>query len=132
MTEPPLPILIVEDEGLLLSFLETALTRGGIRVMGAASAAEALELLKREEFAGVVSDLRMPGEVSGVKLFEWVRENRPQLSSRFIFMTGNAGDSYAVKVREATGAMFIEKPFGIASLIALIKKITASDEHANV
>jgi DNA-binding NtrC family response regulator len=128
MTES-LPVLIVEDEELLLSFLKTALERGGIKVTGATSAADALELLKREDVAGIVSDLHMPGGIGGAEIFEWVRENKPQLSSRFLFITGNVGDPYAVKVKKSTGAMFIEKPFRIALLIELIKKITATDGH---
>lgn len=131
MTES-LPILIVEDEELLLSFLRTALERGGITVTGATSAAEAVELLKQNEFAGIVSDLRMPGGVGGAEIFEWVRQNRPKLTSRFLFITGNVSDPYAVKVRNDSGALFIQKPFRIAMLIELIKKIISPDERAHV
>ena len=84
-----LPVLVVEDEELLLSFLKTALERGGVKVVGATSGAEALGLLEQEEFAGVVSDLRMPGGIGGAEIFDWVRQNRPELSARFLFITGN-------------------------------------------
>ncbi len=122
-----LPVLVVEDEELLLSFLKTALERGGVKVVGAASGSEALGLLERGEFAGVVSDLRMPGRIGGAEIFDWVRQNRPALSSRFLFITGNVSDPYAIETRERTGALFIEKPFRIALLIELINKITARD-----
>jgi CheY-like chemotaxis protein len=122
-----LPILVVEDEELLLSFLKTALERGGVKVVGAASAAEALDFLKHGEVAAVVSDLRMPGGQGGEEIFDWVRQNRPQLSSRFLFITGNVSDPYAEQVRERTGALFIEKPFRIAMLLELIKRIMSSD-----
>ena len=55
-----LPVLVVEDEELLLSFLKTALARGGVKVVGATSGAEALSLLEQGAFAGVVSDLEFP------------------------------------------------------------------------
>jgi FixJ family two-component response regulator len=59
-----------------------------------------------------------------------VNQNRPALSSRFLFITGNVSDPYAEEVRERTGALFIEKPFRIALLIELIKRITSSqNEH---
>jgi CheY-like chemotaxis protein len=118
-----LPVLIVEDEEILLTFLKTALERGGVAVVGAVSGEEALGLLERGEFAGIVSDLRMPGVVGGAEIFDWVRQNRPELSSGFLFITGNVSDPYAVEVRERTGALFIEKPFRIALLIELINKI---------
>ena len=77
-----LPVLVVEDEELLLSFLKTALERGGVKVVGATSGSEALSLLENGEFAGVVSDLRMPGKIGGGEIFDWVRQNRPELSSK--------------------------------------------------
>ncbi len=120
-----LPVLLVEDEELLLSFLKTALERAGIRVAGATSGSEALSLLASGGFAGIVSDLRMPGEIGGAEIFDWVQQNRPELSSRFLFITGNSGDPYALEVQQRTGALFIEKPFRIASLLEMIGRITA-------
>jgi DNA-binding NtrC family response regulator len=127
-----LPVLVVDDEEVLLSFLMTALERYGVKVSGAASGAEALDLLERREFSCVVSDLRMPGGIGGGEIFDWVRQNRPQLSNCFLFITGNASDPYAIETRERTGALFIEKPFRIPLLIELIKKITAVNEQAPV
>jgi DNA-binding NtrC family response regulator len=126
-----LPILVVEDEEILLSFLKTALERGGFEVTAAGSASEALGILEHGDFAAVVSDLRMPGGAGGADIFDWVHENRPELASRFLFITGNASDPFAVQVRERTGALFIEKPFRIALLIELIKRITAFNESAH-
>jgi len=120
-----LPVLLVEDEDLLLSFLKTALERGGVKVVGASSGSQALSLLEHGEYAGIVSDLRMPGGVGGAEIFDWVQRNRPELSSHFLFITGNSGDPYALEVQERTGALFIEKPFRIASLLEMIGKITA-------
>jgi DNA-binding NtrC family response regulator len=124
-----LPVLIVEDEELLLSFLKTALERGGFKVMGAGSAIEALALLERVDFGVVVSDLRMPDGPGGAEIFDWVAENRPALASCFLFITGNVSDPHALETRERTGALFIEKPFRIALLIQLIRKITEHDER---
>lgn len=127
-----LPVLVVEDEELLLSFLKTALERGGVKVVGATSGSEALSLLENGEFAGVVSDLRIPGKIRGGEIFDWVRQNRPELSSKFLFITGDVHDPYAVETQERTGAQFVEKPFRIALLIDLIHKITSPSVQSNV
>ncbi len=74
----------------------------------------------------------MPGGIGGAEIFDWVRENRPELSSRFLFITGSASDPYAMKIRERTRAMFIEKPFRIALLLEMIDKITAPQEQMHV
>jgi DNA-binding NtrC family response regulator len=125
------PVLVVEDEEILLSFLKTALERGGIKVIGAASGEEALEVLAKKEVAGIVSDLVMPGKIGGAEIFDWVCENRPKLTPRFLFITGDAMGDHAVEVRERTGALFIQKPFRIALLIGLIQKITSVDEETH-
>jgi CheY-like chemotaxis protein len=126
-----LPVLVVEDEELLLSFLKTALERGGVNVVGVTTGAEALNALEHAEFSGIVSDLRLPGGIGGAEIFDWVQQNRPKLAPRFLFMTGNVSDTYADEVRLRTGALFIEKPFRIALLIQLINRITASSETAH-
>jgi DNA-binding NtrC family response regulator len=120
-----LPVLIVDDEETLLSFIKMALERGGVKVVVSASGSDALRLLEYGEFAGVVSDLRMPGEIGGAEIYDWVRENRPELSSRFLFMTGDIHDPYALEIRDRTGALFLEKPFRIAQLIEQIEKCTS-------
>ena len=127
-----LPVLVVEDEELLLSFLTTAVERGGVKAVGAASGREALGLLERGRFSAIISDLRMPGEIGGAEIFDWVGQNRPELTSRFLFISGNVHDSYALETRERTGALFIEKPFRIAQLVELIRQITARNEAAHV
>jgi two-component system, NtrC family, response regulator GlrR len=126
-----LRVLLVDDEELLLSFLKTALERGGLRVATATSGNEALRILDQEEFAGVVSDLRLDGEIGGAEIFDWVCEHRPELASRFLFITGNVSDAYAIAVRERTCALFIEKPFRIARLLELVHRITSPGEDAH-
>ena len=127
-----LPVLVVEDEELLLSFLMTAVERGGVKAVGAASGREALELLERGEFSVIVSDLRMPGGIGGSEIFDWVGQNRPELASRFLFISGNIQDPLALETKERTGALFIEKPFRIAQLLELINKLLASSEAGHV
>ncbi|MDR3762718.1 MAG: response regulator [Acidobacteriota bacterium] len=122
MIEAELPVLVVEDEEILLSFLQAALERGGISVVGATTGEQALELLAKRHFAGVVCDLVMPGVVGGAEIFDWVSQNRPELKPCFLFITGNVMDDYAVSVRERTGAQFIQKPFRISLLIELIRE----------
>lgn len=127
-----LPVLVVEDEELLLSFLTTAVERGGVKAVGAASGREALGLLQNGEFAAIVSDLRMPGGIGGPEIYDWVGQNRPELSSRFLFISGNVQDTLALETRERTGALFIEKPFRIAQLLESIKTVISRNEAGHV
>lgn len=118
-----LPVLLVEDEELMLAFLQSALERAGIRVLGALTGAEAIAKLQQGEFAGVVSDLFLPGEIDGGGILEWVRQYRPALGQRFLFITGNIDDPRAVDLRQHSGVTFLEKPFRIAMLVDWINRL---------
>jgi len=123
-----LPVLVVDDEVLLLSFFKAALARNGVEVFVASSADQALQLLERGDFAGVISDLRMESCLDGARVYDWVRKNRPELSRRFVFMSGDVGAPFAVELRERTGAPFLEKPFRIRELLEVIRRITGRDQ----
>jgi CheY-like chemotaxis protein/anti-sigma regulatory factor (Ser/Thr protein kinase) len=74
-TEPDLgglPILVVDDEQDGRDVITAILERAHARVMVAASAAEAMELLACVRFAVLVSDIGMPGE-DGFSLIRRVR-----------------------------------------------------------
>ena len=61
-------ILIVEDEVMIRIFMRDVFEEAGFKTREAANADEALELLKAEEFAAILSDIEMPGTMTGVDL----------------------------------------------------------------
>src|SRR5262252_9171554 len=67
-----LPVLIIEDEPSVMSFVKAALERAGYSVMTAASGVEALPMLEQGEFLGVLSDMRTPGGVDGADVHAWL------------------------------------------------------------
>ncbi len=58
----------------------------------------------------ILSDLRMPNG-SGAELYEWLKENRPQLACRIIFMTAHAGVHKKLAEEMAQQNRLLEKPF---------------------
>ena len=123
-----LPVLVIEDERFLLSYFQSALERAGVKTVGATSGSQALDLLQRGEFAAIVSDLRLTGASDGAEIFEWVRRNRPELSKRFLFITGDLQASSAAEIRERTGAMFLGKPFRPGQMVEMVRKIMSRGE----
>jgi len=73
-----LPILLIEDEPSVTAFLRAALERNGYSVVQANSGADGLQQLAQGSFAGVISDIRMPGAVNGAEIHAWIQTNRPR------------------------------------------------------
>ncbi len=118
-----LPILVIEDEKAVLSYIRTALERNGYKVLPIETGAEALERLKSERVLGVVSDMRTPGGVDGADVHAWIAKNRPELASRMLFITGDTVNEETAATLRRTGVPYIEKPFRVQQLLAAIEKI---------
>jgi DNA-binding response OmpR family regulator len=116
------PILVIEDEPSIAAFLRSALERRGYDVAWSASPAKALTLLGCAEFSGVISDLRTPGGVNGIHVHEWLRQNRPELAAKMIFVTGDTASCETLSLLAEAQTPCIEKPFRLHQLIATVEK----------
>jgi DNA-binding NtrC family response regulator len=134
MTEAPvsagkLPVLVIEDEPSVMSFVRLAMERAGYGVVTAASGVDALKLLEADgQFMGVVSDMRTPGGVDGADVHEWLTENRPELVSRLVFITGDIVNEETAKTLTKTGAPCVEKPFRISQLLEVVRKVMGNPQ----
>jgi DNA-binding NtrC family response regulator len=117
------PVLVIEDEPAVLSFVKAALERSGYNVVAVMSGADALAVLAREKFLGVVSDMRTPGGVDGADVHAWIAANRPELVSRVIFITGDIVNEETAATLRRTGAPCVEKPFRVQQLIGVVEKV---------
>jgi CheY-like chemotaxis protein len=116
-----IPLLVIEDEPAVMSFVRRALERGGYDVVGANSGTEALELLASQQFCGIISDMRTPGNVNGGGVYQWLKVNRPELASRIVFITGDIVNEDTVAILRETGAPCVEKPFRVQDLLATVE-----------
>ena len=79
-------ILIVDDESDFRALLVEALQSMDYQADGAESAEAALELVARQHYAIIFTDLNMPGGLSGLDLLHRVKEQDPRTFT--ILMTG--------------------------------------------
>jgi CheY-like chemotaxis protein len=110
-------ILVVDDDLYLLDLLIETLKTIGYDAIGASNAHEALNLIERDEFRLVITDIKMPG-MDGIEFTREVKKNRPDLP--VIFITGVLGSS----ILHLTGAEgYLSKPFRIGQMEELIKSV---------
>lgn len=117
-----LPILLIEDEPAVMSYVRAVLERNGYEVFCAESGADGLRQLESGDFLGVVSDMRTPGGVDGAGVYAWISSNRPALASRLVFITGDIASEETVAILRRTGVPCVEKPFRVQQFISVIEQ----------
>jgi len=118
----PLPVLLIEDEPAVMSYVQAALERSGYPVVCCDSGLQALRLLENGSFLGIVSDMRTPGGVDGGQVHAWLADHRPDLARRVVFITGDIANEETVATLRQTGAPCVEKPFRVQQLIEVVSK----------
>lgn len=102
-------ILFVDDEMNILNSIERLLGEEDWRILRANSAGEAMELIKKEGIAVLVSDNYMPG-MKGIELLSKVRNIFPDIIR--ILMTAQADLSVAIDaINKGEVFRFIVKPW---------------------
>ena len=100
-------LLLVEDEDALRQALVRSLN-GTFDVIAVADGAAAADLLVKETFDGVLSDIGLPG-MSGVDLLRLVRTY--DLDVPVVLMTGQPSVETAVAALELGALTYVQKPF---------------------
>jgi two-component system NtrC family sensor kinase len=115
-------ILMVDDEESIRNFVDELLTGEGCIVEVVDNGAEAMEKLAKGDFDAILCDIKMPG-VSGKELFDFIKENKPKLVDKIVFITGDLLSEDTEKFMKETGSSFIEKPLQIDSLIEVVQNL---------
>lgn len=118
-------ILVVEDELDALDLLTIDLAEHGAKVRGAASAAQALELLRGEEFDLLISDIGM-ADTDGYNLIKQVRNLEGEQGEHIpaIALTAYARTQDRVRAIAAGYNTHVAKPVEIRELVTVVKCLT--------
>ncbi len=114
-----LSILVVEDDDSLRDALLLTLEAAGHRVQGASGGHEALDLIDREGFNMVVSDLRM-APMDGLQLLSEIHGRHPGLP--VMLMTAFGEVDKAVAAMRGGACDFMLKPFEPKALLDQIAR----------
>jgi CheY-like chemotaxis protein/glycine cleavage system H lipoate-binding protein len=112
-------VLIVEDEPVVLKVAGMALHANAIEYREASDVASATELLARNPFKVVVTDLKLPG-ASGFEILDVVRKMTPR--PQVIIITGYATIENALESFQLGSFDFIPKPFDVEELVGVVSR----------
>ena len=116
-------VLLVEDEPMVRTVAERALTRHGYQVITATNGEEALEVLGRgEPIALLISDVVMP-LMDGPTMVREARLTRPTLP--ILFMSGYAEEQLRKSI-DIDNVAFLPKPFSVQELAEAARKVLAA------
>jgi len=120
-------VLIVDDDPGQRSLLDSFLRSQGFDTVVATSGERALEILRTEKFAMMISDVRMPG-MSGLETLRRAREEHVALPVLLV--------TAYTDIREAVGAMrdgavnYLGKPIDLDELLANVRQATGMAKSA--
>jgi two-component system OmpR family response regulator len=117
--DPAPHILVVDDQRDIREPLGRYLSKQGLRVSLAASAAEARDFLRRSAVDLVILDIMMPGE-DGLSLCRHLRESA---DLPVILLTAMAEDTDRIVGLEVGADDYVVKPFNPRELLARVKAV---------
>ena len=120
----PARVLVIDDEELIAELLSEILQIIGHQPTIRNSAIDALDLLKRQSFDVIISDMRMP-QMSGAEFHAALSRQNPDLARRIIFLTGDTVSEEVVKFLKSTGNPHLAKPFQLDGVRKVIDELLA-------
>lgn len=113
-------ILLVDAEAPIRMALSGFLQDCGFKIFETASAAETLEILKRNpvKLDLVLSDVHLPGKMDGFALASFIRSNYPRIEVMLV-----AGDANKAKRAEQLCAEepFFAKPYDLRHVVRVLR-----------
>ena len=113
-------ILVAEDEEIMRITVIDYLRAQGWQVDAAETGSQALEMIKKNRYQIMLSDIRMPG-MNGETLLGEVKFLAPR--TEVVMMTAHGSTSTAISCLKKGAADYIQKPFDLDDLSFRIKRI---------
>lgn len=120
MTDRP-AILVIEDDFSIQEIVEEALEEAGFDTTIAASAEEAVTLLRGQmtNYWALVTDINLDGSLDGWQIAKAAREIDPRFP--IVYMTGAAASDWPV--HGVPNSILLEKPFAPAQLVTAVSQL---------
>lgn len=110
-------LLMVDDERDFIGMLSQRLETRGFEVTTALSGAEAVDLVREQEFDVVVLDVLMPGK-DGISTLKEIKALKPLI--QVIMLTGHATVETAIQGMKQGAFDYLMKPTDVTDLVGKI------------
>ena len=120
MSNAPFRILVVDDEPNIRSGLRLALEEQSYEVSTAADASEAWSLFRRQPHQLVITDLKMPGPLSGLDLVRDIKHGWPE--TLILVITAHGTVETAVEAMRLGAHDYLAKPVDLEMLGHQVRK----------
>ena len=120
-------LLLVEDDGAVRTLVRNTLIRHGYQVLEAGSGAEALRVWAdhKAQVALLLTDMVMPGGMTGADLAEALRAERPSLP--VLYTSGYSDEMLGAGSALRDSPRFLEKPFAVATMLRAVRRCLDGD-----
>jgi len=112
-----LKTLLVDDDELIRDSLKMAFSAKGCAMRVAETAEEGLEAIEEEQFDIIISDFRLPG-MNGLDFIKRAAFSQPE-AVKFLITAYRDDHIFSEALRMGVNE-FIEKPFSVKALVALL------------
>jgi DNA-binding NtrC family response regulator len=119
LPQPPIRLLVVEDDGQMRSTLVKRFERQGLSVSSAASGEEALALVGGTRWDVALLDLHLPG-IGGIELLGKLKDLQPEAEA--IMLTAHSSVETAVLAMKRGAYDYLTKPFHLPELDVHLQK----------
>jgi len=106
-------ILIIDDEKSIVELLTMVFKKEGYEVKSSLSAPKAIELIDKEDFSLILTDIRLP-QMSGMDILKYVKEKKPEMP--VIMITAFGTIKQAVEAFKRGAIDYVVKPFDMGEL----------------
>ena len=119
-------ILVVDDDGPILTLMKNLLREFGFQAVTASSGEEAIDAARRQHPALVLLDKNMPG-MTGDEVVRALRAEKGMEQVPVLILSGERLDRKELTALGADGA--VQKPFDIPALISQIRRHLGADRE---
>ena len=115
-------ILVIEDEKAICEVFMIVLKSEGFDVNIADNGKLAEEMIKEKDYDLIIVDIRTP-VMSGKEFYQCVINNKPEMSQRIVFTTGDVMDGDTADFISHVNRPCLTKPFTPKELREMVREV---------